>query len=67
MGIHSIPQPEHAILAQCVGKDRLTPAQAFAMARRKGKAFSPYRCPHCGGHVWHVGHQIPKPFRRRKH
>lgn len=68
MGHHTpqiTPADALAALVQCTGKDRLTGAQAHAMARRKGKAFSPYRCPHCGGH--HVGHHETKPFRRRKH
>lgn len=54
---------ELAALVQCHGKDRLTGAQAHALARRKGKQFSPYRCPHCGGNTWHVGHP---PFRKGK-
>ncbi|MDB6454717.1 hypothetical protein [Falsirhodobacter sp. 20TX0035] len=65
MGIHTVPQPEQAILAQCAGKDRLTPAQAHEIARRPGKQFDVYRCKHCGQH--HVTHAPAKPFRRRKH
>jgi hypothetical protein len=38
----------------CIGKDKLTKAQADAIVRRASFSGNAYKCQCCGS--WHVGH-----------